>query len=39
LEDYAEEIIALVEDQRDRTLDEIVAARNGPREARLNKSS
>jgi transposase len=26
LEDYAEEIIALVEDQRDRTLDEIVAA-------------
>ena len=26
LEDYAEEIIALVEEQRDRTLDEIVAA-------------
>jgi hypothetical protein len=26
LEDYAEEIIALVEDQRDRTLVEIVAA-------------
>ena len=26
LEDYAEAIIALVEDQRDRTLDEIVAA-------------
>ena len=26
LEDYAEEIIALVEDQRARTLDEIVAA-------------
>ena len=26
LDDYAEEIIALVEEQRDRTLDEIVAA-------------
>lgn len=26
LEDYAEEILALIEEQRDRTLDEIVAA-------------
>jgi transposase len=31
LEDYAEEIIALVEDQRDRTLDEIVAAMHARR--------
>jgi transposase len=39
LEDYAEEITALIEDKRDQTLDEIVAAMNGSREAQLNKSS